>query len=81
MARFSHFLGRRVLVRYRADTSPVPSLGVLVGDTSRAVFLEETFVQDAVLKRYRWEIPYHCIGSMHIEDDDDPLVSAERAAD
>jgi hypothetical protein len=80
MARFSDFLGRRVLVRYRADASPVPSLGVLVGDTGRAVFLEETFAQDAALKRFRWEIPYHCIGSMHSEDDE-PLVSAKPAAD
>lgn len=80
MARFSNFLGRRVLVRYRAGASPVPSLGVLVGDTGRAVFLEETFAQDAALRRFRWEIPYHCIGSIHPQDDE-PLVSAVPAAD
>lgn len=81
MARFSNLLGRRVLVHYRSDASPVPSLGVLVGDTGRAVFLEETFVQDAALKRFRWEIPYHCIGSLHDAEDDEPLVSAAPAAD
>jgi hypothetical protein len=80
MARFSDFLGRRVLVHFRAQASPVPSLGVLVGDTGRAVFLEETFAQDATVKRCRWEIPYHCIGSMQM-DDDEPLVSARPAAD
>jgi hypothetical protein len=80
MARFSDFLGRRVWVRYRADASPVPSFGVLVGDTGRAIFLEETFAQDAALKRFRWEIPYHCIGSLHREEDE-PMVSARFAGD
>ena len=53
----------------------MPSLGLLVGDTGRAIFLEETFAHDAALQRFRWEIPYHCIGSLHVEDDE-PLVSA-----
>jgi hypothetical protein len=53
---------------------------VLVGDTGRAIFLEETFAQDAALKRFRWEIPYHCIGSLHREEDE-PMVSARFAGD
>lgn len=80
MARFSDFLGRRVLVHYRAGTSPIPACGVLVGDTGRAVFLEENLAEHSGVKQFRWEIPYDCIGSMRM-DDDEPLVDAAPAAD
>ncbi len=74
MARFSDFLGRRVQVHYLAETSPVPSVGVLVGDSGRAIFLENPVAQRSALKQLRWEIPYHCIAGL--DHDEEPLVSA-----
>lgn len=79
MARFSSFLGRRVRVHYLAAASPVPSVGVLVGDTGRAIFLEDPVAQRSTLKQLRWEIPYHCIAGL--DHDDEPLVDAQPAAE
>ncbi len=78
MARFSDFLGRRVQLHYRAGSNAVPATGVLVGDSGRAVFLEESFAQHSGVKQFRWEIPYQCITKV---EDDDPMVDAAPAAD
>jgi len=80
MARFSDFLGRRVQVHFLAGASPIPSSGVLVGDTGRAIFLEESFAQRSAVRQFRWEIPYNCIAGLD-DDEDEPLVDAKVAAD
>jgi hypothetical protein len=58
MARYSSFLGLRVEVQYRASDTLVPASGVMVADSGRSIFLEQTCEQRGLHHHFRWEIPY-----------------------
>ena len=58
MARYSSFLGHRVEVQYRASDTLVPASGVMVADSGRSIFLEQTCEQRGLHHHFRWEIPY-----------------------
>lgn len=60
MARYSHFLGRRVEVQYRAGDIVLPASGLFVADSGRSIFLEQNIEQRGP-KHFRWEIPYQCV--------------------
>lgn len=61
MARFSVLLGRRVEVHYRAGDILLPASGILVADSGRSIFLEQSLVQRGQTRHFRWEIPYQFI--------------------
>jgi hypothetical protein len=61
MARYSDLLGRRVEVHYRAGDIVLPASGILVADSGRSIFLEQSLVQRGQTKHFRWEIPYQYI--------------------
>lgn len=58
MARYSSFLGYRVEVQYRASDTLLPASGVLVADSGRSIFLEQSCEQRGQHHHFRWEIPY-----------------------
>jgi hypothetical protein len=58
MARYSDLLGRRVEVHYRAGDIVLPASGILVADSGRSIFLEQSLVQRGQTRHFRWEIPY-----------------------
>jgi hypothetical protein len=58
MANYSHFLGRRVTVQYRAGDILVPASGTVVADSGRSIFLEQHIEQHGKRSYFRWEIPY-----------------------
>src|SRR3984893_519288 len=61
MARYSVLLGRRVEVHYRAGDILLPASGLLVADSGRSIFLEQSLVQRGQTRHFRWEIPYQFI--------------------
>jgi len=61
MARYSAFLGRRIVVTYRAGDIVLPATGRLAADSGKSIFLEESYQQQGNIKTFRWEIPYFCI--------------------
>jgi hypothetical protein len=61
MARYSDLLGRRVEVHYRAGDIVLPASGILVADSGRSIFLEQSLVQRGQTRHFRWEIPYQYI--------------------
>ena len=61
MARYSVLLGRRVEVHYRAGDILLPASGILVADSGRSIFLEQSLVQRGQTRHFRWEIPYQFI--------------------
>jgi|SRR5579859_1272999 len=61
MARYSALLGRRVEVHYRAGDILLPASGILVADSGRSIFLEQSLVQRGQTRHFRWEIPYQFI--------------------
>jgi hypothetical protein len=61
MARYSVLLGRRVEVHYRAGDILLPASGLLVADSGRSIFLEQSLVQRGQTRHFRWEIPYQYI--------------------
>jgi hypothetical protein len=61
MARYSDLLGRRVEVHYRAGDILLPASGILVADSGRSIFLEQSLVQHGQPRHFRWEIPYQFI--------------------
>ncbi|HXR33729.1 MAG TPA: hypothetical protein VN830_08480 [Verrucomicrobiae bacterium] len=58
MASYSHFLGRKVTVQYRAGDILVPASGTFVADSGRSIFLEQHIEQRGRRNYFRWEIPY-----------------------
>jgi len=58
MANYSQFLGRRVVVQYRAGDILVPASGTFVADSGRSIFLEQHVEQRGKRSYFRWEIPY-----------------------
>ena len=58
MARYSHLLGWRVTVQYRAGDILVPASGTFVADSGRSIFLEQHIEQRGKRSYFRWEIPY-----------------------
>ena len=61
MARYSDLVGRRVDVHYRAGDIVLPASGILVADSGRSIFLEQSLVQRGQTRHFRWEIPYQYI--------------------
>ena len=61
MARYSDFLGRSVVVQYRAGDIISPASGTFVADSGRSIFLEQHLKQHGQQKYFRWEIPYQYI--------------------
>ncbi len=61
MARYSDFLGQRIVVTYRAGDIVLPATGNLAADSGKSIFLEESYKQQSKIKTFRWEIPYNCI--------------------
>jgi hypothetical protein len=64
MARYAEFSSRRVSVVYRAADIFLPATGMLVADSGKSIFLEESNVQHGKVRTFRWEIPYRCIVSL-----------------
>jgi len=58
MASYSHFLGHKVTVQYRAGDILVPASGTFVADSGRSIFLEQHIEQRGKRSYFRWEIPY-----------------------
>jgi hypothetical protein len=74
MACYSHFLGRKVTVQYRAGDILVPASGTFVADSGRSIFLEQHIEQRGKRSYFRWEIPY---GYIHrIEEVSEPQPHA-----
>ena len=61
MARYANFMGKRVLVHYRAGEVTLPATARLVADSGRSIFLEEHYVLRGRVQTFRWEIPYSCV--------------------
>jgi len=61
MARYSDYLGRRIVVTYRAADIILPATGNMAADSGKSIFLEESYKQQGRVKTFRWEIPYACI--------------------
>jgi len=78
MASYSHFLGRRVTVQYRAGDILVPASGTFVADSGRSIFLEQHIEQRGKRSYFRWEIPYGYL--QRIEEMSDPEARAIGAA-
>ncbi len=78
MASYSHFLGRRVTVQYRAGDILVPASGTFVADSGRSIFLEQHIEQRGKRNYFRWEIPYGYL--QRIEEMSDPETLAIGAA-
>lgn len=70
MARYSAFLGRWVVVQYRAADIVLPASGIFVADSGRSIFLEQHLEQRGRLKHFRWEIPYQYL--VRIEEAPEP---------
>lgn len=58
MAKYGHFLGKRVAVQYRLGDIYLPTTAKLVADSGKSIFLEELISQGDRIKAFRWEIPY-----------------------
>jgi hypothetical protein len=58
MARYPALVGKRVEAHYRAGDIYLSSVGTLVAETERAVFLEERFTHNGKEKMIRVEIPH-----------------------
>lgn len=71
MARYSDLLGRRVEVHYRAGDVLLPASGILVADSGRSIFLEQSLVQHGQPRHFRWEIPYQYIVRLGVKPEDD----------
>jgi hypothetical protein len=78
MASYSHFLGRRVTVQYRAGDILVPASGTFVADSGRSIFLEQHIEQRGKRSYFRWEIPYGYL--QRIEEMREPETRAIGAA-
>ena len=55
MASYSHLLGRKVTVQYRAGDILVPASGTFVADSGRSIFLEQHIEQRGKRSYFRWE--------------------------
>ena len=79
MARYSVLLGRRVEVHYRAGDIVLPASGILVADSGRSIFLEQSLVQRGQARHFRWEIPYQFIVRLEekSEGEDSPAGAHE----
>ena len=75
MATYSHLLGRKVTVEYRAGDILLPASGTFSADSGRSVFLEQHLVQKGKTSYLRWEIPYQCI--LRIEEVPEPEAATE----
>lgn len=81
MARYSSFLGRRVEVQYRAGDILLPASGILVADSGRSIFLEQSLLQHGQPRYFRWEIPYQFIVRLDEKTEgEEPGKSAATAA-
>jgi hypothetical protein len=58
MAEYSHFLGRKVTVRYRVGDILLSASGTFAADSGRSIFLEQHIEQHGAPKYFRWEVPY-----------------------
>lgn len=58
MARYTAFLGKRVEVHYRAGELQLSTIGTLVSDTGKAIFVQERFSSGGKEKTMRVEVPY-----------------------
>lgn len=76
MARYSAFLGRRVVVQYRAGDILLPASGTFVADSGRSIFLEQNFEQRGKHGHFRWEIPYQCLVRIERKPDSGAAPSA-----
>jgi hypothetical protein len=82
MARYSVLLGRRVEVHYRAGDILLPASGILVADSGRSIFLEQSLVQRGQPRHFRWEIPYQFIVRLEEKPEgEEPGNSASAAID
>jgi hypothetical protein len=64
MERYSSFVGKRVEVHYRAADIHQCSVGTLVTDTGKSIFIEEHFSQKGKSWTMRVEIPYEYVMSV-----------------
>jgi hypothetical protein len=89
VARFAHFLGSRVTVRYRVGEMSLSASGTFSADSGRSIFLEQHVEQRGTRKYFRWEIPYPYIYRIEAEAGEEPgpmlprelgVTSAPRAA-
>src|SRR5215472_17385203 len=77
MARYSSFLGGRLVIKYQAGDILLPASGIFVADSGRSIFLEQSFEQRGKNGHFRWEIPYQCL--VRIEEKPDSGASANPA--
>lgn len=61
MERFASFMGNRVQVHYRAADMNLSTVGTLVSDNGKSLFLEEKFTQSGRSKTMRVVIPHECV--------------------
>jgi hypothetical protein len=76
MALYTFFLGRRVQVQYRASDTLLPASGVLVADSGRSIFLEQSFEQRGQHRHFRWEIPYQYLVKIAVTKVEEPSPDA-----
>jgi hypothetical protein len=81
MARYSSFLGYRVEVQYRASDTLLPASGVLVADSGRSIFLEQSCEQRGLHHHFRWEIPYQYLVRIARTDAEESATVPEKGSD
>jgi hypothetical protein len=77
MALYSHFLGSKVTVQYRAGEILLTASGTFVGDSGRSIFLEQHLEQRGRRNYFRWEIPYPNIHHLEVEAQEGPPDPAQ----
>jgi hypothetical protein len=81
MARYSAFLGKRVEAHYRAGDMQLSTIGTLVSDTGKAIFVQERFSLGGKDKTMRVEIPYsYVIRVLEIRDEATPARAVPKSA-
>jgi hypothetical protein len=73
MARYSVLLGHSVEVFYRAGDVLLPASGILVADSGRSIFLEQSLLQHGQQRHFRWEIPYQFIVRLEEKTEDEKV--------
>ncbi|MFZ3216041.1 MAG: hypothetical protein WA192_08280 [Candidatus Acidiferrales bacterium] len=70
MARYADLIGRRVEVHYRTGSLQLSTIGALVSDTGKAIFVQQHLSAAGKENTMRLEIPYsHVLRVAEIQDE------------
>ncbi len=77
--QYSHFIGKRIEVRYKAGSLHLSAAGILLSDDGGAICLQDHFLQNGKLKTMRVEVPYGCILQLAEVEQDSATTPSEAA--